>query len=379
MISSWYILPFASENWHVMFGRTLQGACHGILYGNGFNYVVEIADAEIRAKLVSVLTFFRIAGALFVSFLGSLQVIWQTSCYICSLTCVFPFIALFKIPESPRWLILKQNFADASNSLQYYRNNENVDKELKEILEENEKLAANEGVFTQLKKLKTRNIKSMLIILSILHFIMPCSSSIIIYYLVSILNLAQISYFSSNVGASINTSFKIISAISMIFIFDKFNRRTLYITSAFICSLTMFSLGIYFYLLTVLDNDAYLQLLVLISLFGFTLSAPISYSNLMVISAELLPTSVRILGMGIFTFLYELGSFTFIYLYPFMQLYLGSYWTFWTLSVILAIIVVCVVVFIPETRGMSLEEIAETFARQENNVQKQYRESKNLE
>ncbi len=119
----------------------------------------------------------------------------------------------------------------------------------------------------------------------------------------------------------------------------------------------MLLLGIYFYLKSIMYDIAFIYWVPIVAIISFNCMTTISFSNLMIIRCELLPTYVRALGVGILQILFTISSFVAIYMYPIMIETIESYWTFWIFGITNIVMVIIIVAFIPETRGKSLEQI----------------------
>ncbi len=76
-----------------------------------------------------------------------------------------------------------------------------------------------------------------------------------------------------------------------------------------------------------------------------------------VLISELFPNKVRAVAVATCTFMLWVGSSTLTYTFPFLNLSLGSYGTFWIYSAVCAVGFVFFLLRLPETKGKSLEQL----------------------
>ena len=76
-----------------------------------------------------------------------------------------------------------------------------------------------------------------------------------------------------------------------------------------------------------------------------------------VLIAELFPSRVRAIAVGTCTFALWVASTTLTYTFPLLNSALGSYGTFWTYAGICALGFIFFLRRLPETKGISLEEL----------------------
>lgn len=85
-----------------------------------------------------------------------------------------------------------------------------------------------------------------------------------------------------------------------------------------------------------------------------------------VVISEIYPTKVRGRAMSMATTALWLVGYLGNQVFPLMQAHLGNDGTFWCLSAAAAVGFVCTYLLVPETKGRSLEEIAEFWVRRES-------------
>jgi len=212
-------------------------------------YIAEIAPANIRGKLVSWNQFAIVTGMLiiyFVNFLiargGNEQWLisegWRWMFFSGIIPSVLFFILLLFIPETPRYLMMKNRKKEALDTIVKISGRENaalIQAEIEESLSEKNAPWLSYGGFVILVG----------IILAI--FQQFVGINVVLYYAGNIFR---------NMGASTDASLLqtiIVGAINMLFTIiaiytvDRFGRKPLMLTGALIMSVSMLSLGFAFY------------------------------------------------------------------------------------------------------------------------------------
>lgn len=113
----------------IMIGRLLCGNCCGILCVLIPIYVAEIANKEIRNRLMMFFHLLINCGIMYAFLIDYLQeeekIIWQYS-LLCGISCV-PIACIIFLPESAFYYLTKNDESMAKQSLQRYQNNSNDD------------------------------------------------------------------------------------------------------------------------------------------------------------------------------------------------------------------------------------------------------------
>ena len=140
-------------------------------------------------------------------------------------------------------------------------------------------------------------------------------------------------------------------------IVDKVGRRILLIIATAVMCASMAVLGASRYC------DDFPSSVTLVTLccfiFGFAFGiGPMAW----LIMSEIFSTEVRGVASGIATLMNWLFAFTVIKVYDDMEASMHSYGTYWFFAAVCFACVIYVVVFLPETKGKTLEEMEELFA-----------------
>ena len=284
--------------------------------------------------------------------------------------------------ETPRWLFSKHKEFQAIRVLQILRGlNTQVTKEIKQI-----KVAIRRKytILEQLKAFKNRAVFIPFILVLMLMFFQQFSGvNAVIFYASDIFKTAQISIDVNLVSAVAIGVVQVVATLLSVLLVDKLGRKVLLTVSSIGMGVSSFVLGIYYYVLVShcksclgkchseidpsLDSKfpcdshqfGYLAIVcVVFFIISFSLAwGPIPWTMM----SELMPTHVRTLAGSIATFVnwtFAAIITSFFHSYAKFATEAGAFWSF---TVIMIFAVVLVIIFLPETKGHSLEEIQERF------------------
>ena len=275
--------------------------------------------------------------------------------------------------ETPRWLISKGRKQQAYKVLLWLRSKSySVTFELNEI---EEKLASENKLTLRqsLAEFRSRAVYHPLILSLILMFFQQFVG------INAIIFNAQKIFEQSKVSNAATVSSLAVGGVQMVATFvgllltDVFGRRILLIGGGAVMSLSMASMGTYGYLTTkpycdpdaprnVTDCVTNLQPLAITSITFYIIGFSIGWGALpWVLSSEIIPMRVRGVGMGVAT-LTNYGCAAIVTgAFEGYQNAVQPWGTFWSFAVLCFLSVVFSAVFIPETRGKSLEDIEKYF------------------
>jgi len=151
------------------------------------------------------------------------------------------------------------------------------------------------------------------------------------------------------------------------FLVDRFGRRILLFSSAMLISVSMCSMGVFFYYQELWGEAETTELigwLPLMSLVLFFIAYSSGFANVpFIVMGELFPTRYRALLGPISSSFNLLCTFTVVRTFPTMEEKMSKYGTFWLFMVCSLASIVFVYSFLPETKGHTLEEIEKFFSK----------------
>lgn len=365
------IMALASSFTVLMMGRLLAGI--GIGFGVMITpvYIAEIAPTVSRGSLTSFPEIFTNLGIL----LGYISnyalsglpphISWRIMLAVGILPSIFIGIALFIIPESPRWLVMQNRIEEARTVL--FKTNENageVEGKLAEIQEAakfvHQEKSEKKPVWRDILN-PTPGVRRMLITgCGIQVFQQITGIDATVYYSPTIFKNAGIQGNTQLLAATVAVGFtKTIFILIAIFLIDRAGRKPLLYVSTIGMTVCLFTLGLT--LSTVGNNDFGIVLAILcvcgnVAFFSVGIG-PICW----VVSSEIFPLKLRAQASAIGSVGSRVSSglIAMSFLSVSHAITVGG--TFVVFAAISALSVAFVHKYVPETKGKSLEQIEMLF------------------
>lgn len=331
-------------------------------------YIAEIAPARIRGRLVGSFQFNIVTGILlsYISNYFIAQIItenaWRWMLGVESIPAIIFFFLIFIIPDSPRWLVIRNRISDAKTVLEKL-GSDNPEVELKEIVES---IKSKESLGKE--KLFTSNNRYP-IILAILVAVFNQMSGInaVMYYSPRIFEMVGYAKDSALLqSVSVGITLFVFTLVGMALI-DRIGRKKL---------LMIGSVGMTFFLgmvsktiFTTINGSVWMLVYMtgFITFFAFTQGTVI-----WVFISEIFPNTVRARGQTLGSFTHWTMTIIISWLFPIIS-GTGTYgggiaFAVFSLSMVLQFIIVWR--FFPETKGKSLEELQKEFNDINNKAKK---------
>lgn len=333
----------------LIISRMFVGCSIGIVSFVGPLYLGEISPKEKRGQIVSFHQLAITIGILFSYlvnyFCAGLNNNWRFMLLFGAVPAFVLFFAMFFKDDTPRWLVLKGKIEEAKKVLLKINKETNADKEIQEI---KETLNATQAKFS--KKL----ITPLIIGIGIMVVQIATGINAMFYYAPTLFKMAG---FTSDKSALFVTIF--IGLINFLMTFvaialvDRLGRKPLlYIgISGMMVSLFVLS-GVFALDLSMSKYLAVIACAVYIVCFSFSIG-PI---GLLLIS-EIFPLNFRGQAMSIAIVANFLLNFVVTGSFPVLLDKLGGSMTFLIFALICIFSLLFIYFFVPETKGVSLEEI----------------------
>ncbi|KAL1353706.1 sugar transporter ERD6-like 6 isoform X2 [Arachis hypogaea] len=341
-VIGWLIISFAKDTSFLYMGRLLEGFGVGVISYTVPVYIAEIAPQNLRGGLGSVNQLSVTIGIMLAYLLG-IFVPWRILAILGILPCALLMPGLFFIPESPRWLAKMGMTDEFETSLQVLRG---FDTDIAEEATEIRAAVASSSRRTALRfaELKQRRYWLPLMIgIGLLVLQQLSGINGVLFYASTIFEGAGIS--SSDVATFGVGAVQVLATSLTLWLADKSGRRLLLIISSAGMAVSLFVVAIAFYVKDYISESSSLyEILSYLSMAG-VLILPINIKGF--------AGSFATLANWFFSWLITLTAN--------MLLDWSSGGTFTIYAVVCAFTVVFVSIWVPETKGKTLEEIQRSF------------------
>ena len=361
---------FATSIASLLAARFYLGLAIGIASFATPLYIAEISPAKIRGTLVSMfqllITVGLLAAFLSDSFFADNKNVssWRPMFYVGVVPALILLIGMFFLPESPRWLLSRGREAESRHIMEKTEDPSVLESEMarlkKDILEASQQMSFGE-TFRQ-----KWMVYPLMLAICIMLFQQAVGINTIIYYGPSIFLKAGFEGNEAAIMASVSVGvINVIFTILSLFVIDKLGRRKLYFLGmgGIFVSLLLIA-GCFAYLPHLGDFGRYAivgAMLLYIAFFAVSMG-PLAW----VLITEVFPMKVRGVGSSIgslsnwlfnsivvWTFFKVIKGFTSLLGSDDM----GTAGAFCSFALVAAIGLVWGIKFLPETKGMSLEDI----------------------
>jgi sugar porter (SP) family MFS transporter len=352
----WLMIAFAKSAFTLGAARFLVGISDGIAFTVIPLYIAEIADASIRGLLAACISVTWIFGMLLINVIGSYLSITMTAA-ICS---VFPILLLLTfswMPESPYFLLLKNDYEGARAALKKFKGRNDVDDELTRLQQAVRSQNETSGSFMDLFK-RSNNQRGLGIVAIVRNSQQMSGVAAISFYTLSIFNEAG-DFISPLTATIIYVSIQCVMTVVCSAAIDKTGRRPLLILSLGGSALSLFAEGSYFYIKDFTDIDtSSFHFVPVVALIGYVILFNVGAQPIpLLMQGELFPTKVKALASCVSEVYFCIIAATVSKFFQMMRDSYGMYLPFYAFATCCAINLIFVIVFVPETKGKTLEEI----------------------
>lgn len=352
-----------SLNW-LIFSRILIGIAVGMVTFVVPLYISEISPQKIRGKLVSLFQLAITVGILFSYLINRLfansEYNWRFMLAAGLIPALVLFIGICFLHDTPRWLLSKNRENEAKLAFAKILPPNQINRQIEEIkstFEISSSAAEHHTAF------RSWMLKPVLIGIGIMVMQICTGINTVIYYTTTIF---QVSGFSSNIGAiyaTIGIGFvNFIMTLVAIAFADKLGRKPLLYIGLSGMLISLLSLSFAFGHTTTLgDNLKWIAIgsvAVYIASFAMSLG-PVGW----ILVSEILPLKIRGFAMSLCTV--ANFSFNFLVVLSFLPLInsIGESWTFLIFAGVCILSIFFVRSYVPETKGISLEEIEKSWQK----------------
>ena len=360
IIASVYLLSavgcaFSFDAGSLIFFRFIGGLGVGASSVVAPMYISEVAPAKVRGQMTAIFQINVIFGILMAYVSNSLlydlsDYSWRIMLGIEGGPALIYFILLFFVPESPRFLVMKNKIAQAKEVLMQIDDTQ-VEQVVGSIQQQIRKNIAQKGaLFTKANK------KAIIVAFLVAMFNQFSGINAILYYAPRIFEQSGLSS-----GDSLLQSVAI-GIVNLVFTFigflliDKAGRRKLLMFGSMGMAVCLGVASYIFFAFDLGGIPLLISILFYIAFFGMSTGAVI-----WVLIAEVFPNSVRSKGQSLGSLTHWLFAALITFCYPVIAENggIGLAFTFGFFSIMMLLQMLVAWLYFPETKGKSLEELSE--------------------
>ncbi|MDP5158954.1 MAG: sugar porter family MFS transporter [Flaviramulus sp.] len=321
-------------------------------------YVSEISPAKDRGRLVALYQFNIVFGIL-IAFLSNYLLrnvgenAWRWMIGVEAFPALIYTVLIFTVPKSPRWLISKHRNEEAKEVLKLINPNGDAEKLMQEIKAESESHLSGENIF--MKKYRFPLMLAFLVAM----FNQFSGINAFLYYAPRIFEeagLGESTALLSSIGIGVTN---LLFTLLGVFLIDRLGRKILmYVGSiGYIISLSLVSMAFF------LNWEG---LAVPIFLFMFIASHAIGQGAIIwVYISEIFPNHLRASGQSFGTSTHWVLAAIIPSLVPVLFSSIGAGVVFMVFAIMMLFQLLFVIFIMPETKGISLEELSKKLVRDE--------------
>uniref|UniRef100_A0A7N0TUG3 Major facilitator superfamily (MFS) profile domain-containing protein n=1 Tax=Kalanchoe fedtschenkoi TaxID=63787 RepID=A0A7N0TUG3_KALFE len=360
-----FVMAVAPDPYILIIGRLLIGLGVGVASVTAPVYIAEASPSEIRGGLVST-NVLMITGGQFLSYLVNLAFTevpgtWRWMLGVSAVPAILQFFMMLYLPESPRWLYMKDEKIKAVAVLSKIYDPDRLDEEVEQLSTALEEERARKVAVAWLDVFRVKEIRiAFLAGAGLQAFQQFTGINTVMYYSPTIVQMAgfhsnQLALLLSLIVAGMNAA----GTIAGIYLIDHVGRRKLALTSLFgviislgILSWSFFleesgsSNGKFYGVLSVLGLALYIA-------FFAPGMGPVPWT----VNSEIYPEAYRGICGGMSATVNWISNLIVAQSFLSLATALGTGTTFLILGVIAILAFVFVAVYVPETKGLSFEEV----------------------
>lgn len=329
-------------------------------------YLAELSPREGRGQLVTRNELMIVTGqflaflfnAIFGVLLGHTGHVWRYMLGIAAIPAVFLFFGMLRMPESPRWLVVKERVSEALDVLVQVREKETAIVELHEIQDNiNEQNHLSKVTYKDLMEPWVRRIVLIGVGIGIVQQITGVNS--INYYGTQILRESGFTMQAALIANTANGIISVTAVLIGIWLIGRVSRRSIFLVGLITTSLVQCLIGLMSMTLSEYSFFPWVILFLMVTFMAFFQGCIGPLTWLMM--AEIFPARFKGLGMGIAVFCSWIMNFAVGLTFPILLSAFGLSMVFFGFSICGFLSIIFVYKWVPETKGRSLEQIEHYF------------------
>ncbi|OMO97701.1 Sugar/inositol transporter [Corchorus olitorius] len=358
------VMGVAGDPYMLIVGRFLVGLGVGVASVTAPVYIAEASPSEIRGGLVSTNVLMITAGQ-FLSYLVNLAFTqvrgtWRWMLGVSAVPAVIQFILMLCLPESPRWLFMKNDEAEAVYVLSKIYDLARLEDEIDHLSASLEQERQNQHTVKYMDVFKSKEIRLAFLAGAGLQAFQQLSGiNTVMYYSPTIVQMAgfssnQLALLLSLIVAAVNAAGSVVG----IYLIDHVGRKKLALSSlsGVVVSLLILS-GAFFGQSSASSSPLYgwaavIGLALYIAFFSPGMG-PVPWT----VNSEIYPEQYRGICGGMSATVNWISNFMVAQTFLSIAGAVGTAATFLILAAIALLAIVFVIVFVPETKGLTFAEV----------------------
>lgn len=351
------VIVAAQSRWMLYVGRALTGLASGIASLVVPLYIAETAHERVRGLLGSCVQLMVVLGIMGV-YLAGLVLDWRWLAVCSSIPPTLMLLVMCCMPETPRFLLSRGRRQEAEEALRFLRGPHAPVEWESACIEE---AAQDQGSGFELSDLRDPGVlKPLLLGVFLMVFQQMTGINAIMFYAESIFQQAH--FQNGDLGSVLVGVVQVLFTAVAAVIMDRAGRKLLLIISGSSMALSTAAFGVYFYLLEQPQPPTQLAWLALLSMGVFITGFALGWGPIpWLLMSEILPVKVRGFAGAVCVLTNWTMAFAVTKSFQDMMTLLTSAGTFWLFSSMCVLNLVFTVIFIPETKGKTLEQIEALF------------------
>lgn len=319
-------------------------------------YLAELAPTHMRGKLTALYQLMLTIGIL-VSYVSNHLLApfeaWRWMLAVSAIPGVIILAGIIFMPESPRWLLRKNQEGKARNIMELFHKTDDIENEIKAIKQVENENSDSESASTILKSKWMRPMLIVAILVGVFQQIVGINA--VIYYAPTIFTQAGMENSASTLGTMGIGLVNVLMTVVAIMTVDKLGRKKLLNIGSIAMSVSLIVLSLILFTSGLNASTAWFTVIFLgIYVMGFAVSwGAVTW----VIIPELFPLKARGAGTGIAIMGMSAANLIVTLVFPMLLDSIGIAWLFTIFAIIGIGSLGFVSAFVPETKGRSLEDI----------------------
>ncbi|WP_281179167.1 sugar porter family MFS transporter [Paraburkholderia oxyphila] len=352
--SIWCALAPSPEQ--LIFARLLLGVAVGVASFTAPLYLSEIAPRHVRGAMISTYQLMITVGILaaFLSNIGLSYIAdWRWMLGVIAIPAMVFLLGVVALPDSPRWLLQRNRTQEARAILQRLCDDPaEVETEMRDIEEQSKQPKQGWSLL-----MANSNFRRSVLLGAVLQIFQQLTGiNVVMYYAPRIFALAGFATHEQQLWATVIVGLvNVLATFGAIAMVDRWGRKPILYAGCAVMAVGMGALAVLLHQGidgTVVQMTAVASLLLFIA--GFAVSAgPLVW----ILCSEIQPQQGRDFGIAVSTFVNWAANIVVAATFLSLLSAIGESHTFFLYAILNVVFGVVVLLYVPETRGVSLETL----------------------